>query len=246
VRFVLGAVSLVAAAWYVTPAGAQTHTENFAYDIEWRFIQAGVAVMDLKPEESRVKLDSAGLVSTLFKVNDTYTAHYDLPYCATSSLMDAQEGRRHRETTITFDRARKLATFTLKDLLRNTIERTEHTAIPDCVHDVVGALQTLRVAPPEVGQTRLLPISDGRKAAQVKVEAQEREDVTTPAGNFKTVRYEADLFNGIIYTRKGRAFVWLTDDARRLPVQMKLRMSFPLGTVTLQMQKPAPRLEVSP
>ena len=45
------------------------------------------------------------------------------------------------------------------------------------------------------------------------------------------------LLNGVIYPRKGRVFVWLTDDARRLPVQIRLRMQFPIGTVTLRLQK---------
>jgi hypothetical protein len=35
----------------------------------------------------------------------------------------------------------------------------------------------------------------------------------------------------------GRVFVWLTDDDRRLPVQIRVRMNFPLGTVTLELEK---------
>jgi hypothetical protein len=41
----------------------------------------------------------------------------------------------------------------------------------------------------------------------------------------------------VIYTRKGRAFIWLTDDDRRVPVRILLRMNFPLGTVTLDLEK---------
>ncbi len=56
-------------------------------------------------------------------------------------------------------------------------------------------------------------------------------------GSFKTVRYEAFMLNGVIYTRKGRVELWLTDDAGHLPVQIRLRMNFPVGTVTLQLEK---------
>ena len=234
---VAAALFLLLAAGCSIPAGAEIRAEKFSFNIEWRLIRAGVAVMELKPGEARVNLDSAGLVSTLFKVSDKYAVRYDPPLCATSSLLDAQEGKRHRETAITFDRAQNRATFILRDVLKNMVLRTEQTEIPNCVHDVVGAIQALRTAPPQIGQPGTIPVSDGRKSAQVKVEAQEREDVTTPAGAFKTIRYEADLFNGVVYMRKGRAFVWLTDDARRLPVQMKLRMSFPLGTVTLLLDR---------
>jgi len=61
--------------------------------------------------------------------------------------------------------------------------------------------------------------------------------VTTPAGTFKTIRYEVNLMNGVIYHRKGRVFLWLSDDAKRIPVQIRLRLAFPIGTVTLQLQK---------
>ena len=67
--------------------------------------------------------------------------------------------------------------------------------------------------------------SDGRRSAQVKVDAQEREEVITPAGTFKTIRYEANLMNGVIYQRKGRVFVWISDDAMRIPVQIRLRLA---------------------
>ena len=236
-RFVRGAVLLLLAGGCPIQAGTETHAEKLSYRIEWRLIRAGVAILDLKPGEARLKLDSAGLVSTLFKVDNTYTVRFDPPLCATSSLLDAQEGKRHRETAVTFDRTENRATFILRDVLKNAVLRTEQVEIPNCVHDIVGAIQALRAEPPQLGQPGTVPVSDGRKAAQVRVEAQEHEQVTTPAGTFKTIRYEANLFNGVVYTRKGRALVWLTDDARRLPVQMKLRMSFPLGTVTLLLQK---------
>jgi hypothetical protein len=71
----------------------------------------------------------------------------------------------------------------------------------------------------------------------VKVEAQEREEVKVPAGTFKAIRYEASLLNGVIYPRKGRVWIWYTDDVRRLPVQIRLRTGFPVGTVTLELEK---------
>ncbi len=184
-----------------------------------------------------MKLESAGLVSALFKVADTYSVRYDESFCATSSVLDAREGKRHRETDITFDRARNRATFVERDALKNTVLLSSQIDIPHCVHDVVGAIFSLRGARLEPGESTELPVSDGRRAAQVKIEAQERESVHTPAGAFNTIRYEANLLNGVVYTRKGRVFVWLSDDARKIPVQIRLRMQFPISTITLQLQK---------
>src|SRR5207245_11633163 len=87
------------------PAAAGSPAERFTYDMEWRLVQAGAVVIESHPSSARMKVESAGLVSALFKINDTYSVSYDEPYCAASSLMDAQEGKRHRETTVTYDRA---------------------------------------------------------------------------------------------------------------------------------------------
>ena len=47
-----------------------------------------------------MNLDSAGMVSSLFKVHDVYSVDYDEPFCASDSVMDSQEGKRHHETTV--------------------------------------------------------------------------------------------------------------------------------------------------
>jgi hypothetical protein len=89
----------------------------------------------------------------------------------------------------------------------------------------------------EPGQSRQVPMSNGRKTAYVRVEAQGREQVKIKAGTFDTIRYEVFLFNGVLYPRKADLFVWLTDDAHRLPVQIRARMSFPVGMITFELEK---------
>jgi hypothetical protein len=218
-------------------AAADPPREKLTYSIEWRLIHAGEAVLEYGPSSASVKLESAGLVSTLYKVQDTYRVDFDAPYCATSSKMDSMEGSRHRETVVIFDRTRNRASLTEKDLVKNTLVSKTDVQIPNCVQEVAAALLRLRRTRVEIGQSAQIPMSDGRKSTLVKVDAQERERIKTPAGTFSTVRYEANLLNGVIYSRKGRAFIWLTDDERRLPVRILLRMNFPLGTVTLDLEK---------
>ena len=162
---------------------------------------------------------------------------YDEPFCATSSTLDAQEGKRHHETRVTFDRARNHADAVERDVLKNAVLHTYDVAIPNCVHDTLGALISLRGLALSPGQSVQMPVSDGHHSAAVKVEAQERETIKTAAAEYKTIRCETFLMNGIVYNRKGRVLIWLTDDARRLPVQIQLRMSFPVGTVTLHLLK---------
>ena len=56
-------------------------------------------------------------------------------------------------------------------------------------------------------------------------------------GTFKTMRYEVYLFNNVLYKRPAHLNVWLSDDRRRLPVQIRVRMTFTIGTINLQLEK---------
>ena len=216
--------------------------EKFQYKVEWRLIQAGTAKVAFSGAASRgsqadVQLFSAGLVSKLFKVNDIYRAYMAEQFCAVSTRMDAEEGRRHRVTDVKFDRRAKHASYVERDAIKNSVVVTKEIETPDCVHEVMGGLQKLRSLRLEPGQSGLIPLSDGKKFVQAKVEAQEREEIVTPAGKFKTMRYEAYVFNNVFYQRSGRLFVWITEDARRLPVQIRVRLPIHIGTISLILEK---------
>jgi hypothetical protein len=89
----------------------------------------------------------------------------------------------------------------------------------------------------EPGQSTQIAVSDGKKSAMAKVEAQQREDVKTPQGTFKTIRYEVYVFNDVLYRRAAHLYIWLTDDRRKLPVRVQVRLQFTIGTITLLLEK---------
>jgi len=219
------------------PLEPKPGTERFTYDVEWRLIHAGTAVIEAHRSTANLRLDSGGMVSALFKVHDLYTSTYDDAFCAAATTMDSLEGKRHHDTRVTYDRTENRATYIERDVVKDTVLHSDSVSIPNCVHEVLGAFLKIRTMTPSIGQSLQLPMSDGRKSATVRIDAQEREDVKTPAGSFKAIRCEVNMMNGVIYTRKGRVFVWLTDDDRHMPVQIRLRMNFPVGTVTLQLAK---------
>ncbi len=220
-----------------TPPAAET----FYYNVEWRLITAGKAKVQLQParggQQVNLHLESVGLVSKLFKVDDDYSANLGPNWCAESSQMLAHEGSRDRETKITFDGAAKKATYLERDRAKNVVVLQKETEIPSCVHDVVGGLFYLRSLNLEPGQSTTQAVSDGKKSVMARVEAQAREEIKTPAGIFKTIRYEIYLFDGVLYKRSAHLNVWLTDDRRRLPVQLRVRLTFAVGTITLLLEK---------
>ncbi len=218
--------------------------ETLSYNIEWRLITAGKARVDWNalPQPRRgwqvnLHLESVGLVSKLFKVDDNYGALLAENLCTLSLQSTIHEGNRQRQAKATFDYEARKAAYLEQDRVKNTTLLQHEIDIPACVHDVAGGLYYLRTLVLEPGQNMMVPVSDGKKSVMAKVEAQQREDVKAPAGTFKTIRYELHLFNGVLFQRSAHLYIWLTDDRRRLPVQIRVRMPITVGTITLQLEK---------
>ncbi len=228
-----------------SPQTALPARETLEYSIEWRLVTAGKAELDwsANPDpaktgwQTRMHLESVGMVSKLFKVNDNYTSILTDGLCAASSVLTAEEGRRRRETRVTFDSAGRKASYRERDLTTDRVVTTDDIEIPPCVHDVFGGLFLLRTLHLEPGQSTQVPISDGKKSVLAKVDAQAREDVKIHNQTYKTIRYEAHLFNNVLYRRSAHLYLWLTDDARRLPVQIRVKLQLAIGTITLQLEK---------
>jgi hypothetical protein len=211
--------------------------ETLVYSVEWRLIDAGEARLIQDPKRSKLHLESTGLVSKLYKLDDSYDLEMEGDFCALSTTLDAMERSRHRDTKVIYDYSKGKASYVERDLIKNTVMKTADTEIPACTHDIVGALYKLRTLKLEPGQSTTMAVSDGKKSASARIEAQQSEQIKTNAGLFNTVRYEAFVFGGVLYARKAQLLIWVSDDARRLPVQIRIRLSFPVGTITLQLEK---------
>jgi hypothetical protein len=247
------------AAFNSSPVLAPPPHETFDYAIEWRLINAGKAHLEwiassaasasteaAAPTSGDVRLhvESAGVVSRLFLVNDDYSASLAPGLCVQSTLLEAREGSRHKETRVTYDAAGHKADYLEKDITKNT-STADEIAIPSCVHDLIGGLITLRFLKLEPGKTALIPVSDGKKFAMAKVESQRREPLKTAFGTVDTVLYEIYLFDNVLFKRSGHLHVWFTDDDRRLPIQLQVRLQFTIGTITFRLEKP-PAVELIP
>jgi hypothetical protein len=236
--------AMLASAQPPVSAPGVSSDETLEYEIEWRLVTAGRAklTMDKATAENRASremklhLESSGLVSRLFHVNDDYTSDTNQDFCAESTFMTAHEAGRSRETKVVYDPKNLRASFTERDLIKNATTSGE-TSVPPCVHDIVGGLYRLRSMNMEPGKSTQLPVSDGKKSVMVKIECQRREEIKTPMGPKKTLLYEVFAFNNVLYRRPGHLHIWLSDDARRIPVQIEIRLQFTIGTVTLKLDK---------
>jgi hypothetical protein len=127
------------------------------------------------------------------------------------------EGKRVRDELIEFDYPRKLA-----------IRDGKPTPISEDTLDSLSSVYYIRLLDLAPGQSIQLTVVS-KRMFPLSVVVLGREIVTTPAGTFRTIRVEPrSTSEGII--GKGRNLVlWLTDDERKMPVQLKSKLK--VGTL---------------
>lgn len=110
--------------------------------------------------------------------------------------------------------------------------------------DDVSFLFWSRTLPFEVGRTYEFRRYYKDEGNPVIVQVLRRETVTVPAGTFNTIVVRPIIRTKGLFSDGGEAEVYYTDDARRLIVQLKTKVSF--GTMTMQLESYTPGRLLTP
>jgi hypothetical protein len=87
-------------------------------------------------------------------------------------------------------------------------------------------LYFIRTVPLEVGKEYSFDRYFRPDRNPVRIQVLRRERISVPAGTFETVVLRPIIKSRGIFSEDGRAEVWVTDDSRRLMVQMKSHLKF--------------------
>jgi hypothetical protein len=217
--------------------------ETLTYDVTWQVFPAGTITTKIiragqtpdDPYEATATAQARGFVALLYTVQDVFHSFFDPnTLCSQRIAKSVREGRRHKDTQITFDRARRLAILDERDLaVQGSPAKHAENPIPDCVQDVISAFYYVRRQPFRVGEDIRLPINDGAKTADVRVNVQAIEKIKTALGERNAYRVEPTVFNGLL-KRKGRMLIWFSDDDQHLPLRIKAIIS--VGTITADLR----------
>ncbi|HEU5251028.1 MAG TPA: DUF3108 domain-containing protein [Thermoanaerobaculia bacterium] len=161
---------------------------------------------------------SGEFLSKIFLVRD-YLASWVDPKTFRSMRFEKHtvEGKRVRDDLIEFDYPKKIA---YRDGKPIPIEENTFDTLSSIYYIRLLDLDRRDPVPLTVVSRRLFPLS---------VVTRGRETVTTPAGTFRTIRVEPQGPEGLI--GKGKTLtLWLTDDERKMPVQLKSKLK--VGTLT--------------
>jgi hypothetical protein len=210
--------------------------ETYVYGGEWRIFSAGTATLRLEQagKEHRIvaTANAAGSIALLYHVQDRLESFFDpLSFCSHSTSRHIEEGFRRVETSITFDYQHGKAVLDHKNIKKKESKHEEHD-IPNCVTDMLSSVYYVASLPLLPGKTYSFPINDGGATLTVMVRVEAREQIKTPAGTFNTIRVQPETASGALRD-KGKIWVWYSDDAARVPVQMRARLSW--GTLTFSL-----------
>lgn len=215
--------------------------ETLTYDVSWStYLTAGTAVMTVKEKkpsynstayyvvaEGRPTPLVAKLYSLYYKMDSLIDVYTLLPQRGSSY---SEEGSRHRFRTTVFDRAAKKAFFEFRT---TTSVKADFPVSPD-VQDALSALYVLRAIPFRAGDRMTMPVSDNGENYRVQIEVGGPERIRSPLGEMGAWKLTPTI-SGSKGQRVGKGIsIWLSDDARRLPLKLEAELAVGSFVLTLR------------
>jgi len=205
--------------------------EKLNFKIYFEFVLGGNARMEVEGIENIAGRDCIRIVSeakstrtvdNFYKVRDRITSWRDIGNGASRLYVKTtREGKYVDDKRVEYYPENKRLVVTRK---ANALPETFELDKP--VHDVLAAFYEVRLYDLEVGKTITIDMHDIDKRYPLEVIVHRRERVEVPAGTFDCIVIEPLLKSSGIFRKEGSLQIWLTDDARHMPVLMQSQLYF--------------------
>ena len=214
--------------------------EKLTFSLGWGFITAGSATLEVRPTldgktEFLTFATGNKTINKIYPVNDTiYTRVRNKGLMTEVFRKRLHEGTYHNTSVIRFDRKGEkawLSDTVFTDMKTRNVKRSADTsvAIQGMEHSIMSACYLVRTLPLTVGETSRFSAVSGKKRYELKVVVHGREKIKSVLGEVPCIKVEPVLDGDGIFVSKGRIFIWLTDDDRRIPVLMECEIA--LGSI---------------
>lgn len=213
--------------------------EKLTYRIEWGFFTVGRATMEVKAIEKVdghdcyhiiAEAQTTGMGDMLFRVRSKAETWLDVGGLFTRKYIeDRSEGKKKHNEEMTYDYENKLTT--VKD--RDTGSITTHP-LNGPVVDAVGLLFAARARQLDMKNHATFTCNTGDSNYDVFLKAEETKNMKTkPTGDISALRFEPNPTLKIVSKNGGRAWFWISNDDRRLPMIAYSKMK--IGTAKLEL-----------
>ncbi len=184
---------------------------------------------------------SKGFFSKLFGVNFHFRAESQVEpnaFYALRTTKTDEQGKRLRTSETVFYQDAKKVEYTERDP-NNAAQapRVITAALEGPTQDIVSAIYFLRTLDLTPGNNFTIPVSDSGRVFQVPARVvAEKKKMKSVLGKVSVVRIDVDLFGPgrPVEEGKGKMSIWVTDDARRVPV--KARLSHDIGQLDITLK----------
>jgi hypothetical protein len=215
--------------------------EVLTFDVSWSsYLTAGTATVSVKEKKPSYG-STAYYVVAEGRPTTLLSKLYNLYYKA-DTLLDAysllpqrgsvysEEGGRRRMKITSFNQGARKAVFEMQT--STTLKKD--LALPPYSQDALSAIYVLRALPLAAGGRMTMPVADNGRIFRVQIAVGAAESVKTGIGTVNAVRLTPTILgeNG---KPEGRAMsLWISDDARRLPVKLAAELAVGSFVLTLR------------
>lgn len=218
--------------------------EKFVYYIRWFGIPVGNASMAIpeitelngrKVYHLKAEVETSKWFSMIFKMRDRLDSYIDVEGLYPLKFVRYQrEGGYKAEEIMEYDHINRVATY--RSLINKSVKTME---IPVGVQDMLSCLYWIRLQEVKPGSSIFVDVNADEKnwKLEVKVLGSERIEMLN-LGVFDAFLVEPIAqFRGAIL-RKGKMWVWVSADERRIPLILKAQTPFgPIVTYLHEMDK---------
>jgi hypothetical protein len=211
--------------------------ENLSYRLRYGFIIAAEA--SIKVFETETKFDNrpvfhllaegrtAGSFNVFYKVKNRYDSYIDKetlrPYLYTENIREANY--RRTDKVRFYQDEKKLVSN------KGTFKGNGQT------FDVVSAYffaRSLDISTLKQGDKFNMDYFLGDGISKLEVQFVGRERIKTALGTFNCIKFSPSIQPGRIFRKDSKLYLWITDDANRIPV--KAHVEILVGAVTLELK----------
>lgn len=215
--------------------------ETLTYDVSWStFLTAGTVTMTVKEKKPSygstayyivAEAAPAALLSRLYALYYKADTLLDVFTLASQrGSVFSQEGRRTRMKTTIFDQQSGSGTYELRTA---SVVKKELKLRPE-TQDALAAIYRLRTMPLRSGMTVDVPVSENGSLYRLRLVVAGREAVRSGVGTLQAWKITPTILEGPEGGTDREFTLWISDDARRLPLRIQAGLAIGSVEVTLR------------
>lgn len=218
--------------------------EQLDYDIRWGVVPAGTAQMRVDKNQAGsgyrllAQAKSKGYYEWAYKVRDTVVTWVQDDLRPTAFAKILNEGSWHNRQIIAFapGQAQLYDSVYTDAPPKGKLKRQSSAQVTldaGVTHTVTSAFYAFRNLDLTKGKSYEFNAVSGKKKYKLKVMVLGYETVQVDAGKFDCAIVEPVLDGDGLFKAKGNLKIWISRDARRLPVKVSSEIS--LGSITIEL-----------